>query len=98
MNEKNNDFIDKLKILLKELRETLVALKIIKRVTLVKTTEFIDKATIEDNELICIFAKSIEKTKKGNEKVNKSYLIFFLHFNIHYSLFGVQYYRWLFNN
>ena len=35
--ESRNDFIHKLKILLKELRETLVALKIIKRVPLTKT-------------------------------------------------------------
>ena len=34
--ESRNDFIHKLKILLKELRESLVALKIIKRVSLIK--------------------------------------------------------------
>jgi len=66
--ESRNDFIHKLKILLKELRETLVALKIIKRVPLTKTIELVDKAMIECNELISIFVKSIETAKKNNEK------------------------------
>ena len=66
--ESRNDFIHKLKILLKELRETLVALKIIKRVPLTKTIELVDSAMIECNELISIFVKSIETAKKNNEK------------------------------
>ena len=66
--ESRNDFIHKLKILLKELRETLVALKIIKRVPLTKTIESVDKAMIECDELISIFVKSIETAKKNNEK------------------------------
>jgi four helix bundle protein len=66
--ESRNDFIHKLKILLKELRETLVALKIIIRVPLTKTIESVDKAMIECDELISIFVKSIETAKKNNEK------------------------------
>jgi len=66
--ESRNDFVHKLKILLKELRETLVALKIIKRVPLTKATELVDKAMIECNELISIFVKSIETARKNNEK------------------------------
>jgi four helix bundle protein len=66
--ESRNDFIHKLKILLKELRETLVALKIIKRVPLTKTIESVDKAMIECNELISIFVKSIGTARKNNEK------------------------------
>jgi four helix bundle protein len=66
--ESRNDFIHKLKILLKELRETLVALKIIKRVALTKTIESVDKSMIECNELISIFVKSIETARKNNEK------------------------------
>lgn len=66
--ESRNDFIHKLKILLKELRETLVALKIIKRVSLTKTIELVDNAMIECNELISIFVKSIETAKRNNEK------------------------------
>ena len=66
--ESRNDFIHKLKILLKELRETLVALKIILRVPLSNKPEIIDKTIIECNELISIFVKSIETAKKNNEK------------------------------
>ena len=66
--ESRNDFIYKLKILLKELRESLVALKIIKRVSLTKKLEIVDKGISECNELISIFVKSIETTKKNNPK------------------------------
>ncbi len=66
--ESRNDFIHKFKILLKELRETLVALKIILRVPLSNKLEIIDKTIIECNELISIFVKSIETAKKNNEK------------------------------
>jgi four helix bundle protein len=66
--ESRNDFIHKLKIILKELRETLIALKIIKRGLLTKTIELVDKAMIECNELISIFVKSVETARKNNEK------------------------------
>ncbi len=66
--ESRNDFIHKLKVLLKELRETLVALKIIKRGSLTSKIELLDKATIECNELISIFVKSIETARKNNDK------------------------------
>ena len=66
--ESRSDFIHKLKVLLKELRETLIALKIIKRVPLTSKTELIEKGLTECNELIAIFNKSIETAKKNNEK------------------------------
>jgi len=66
--ESRNDFIHKLKIILKELRETLIALKIIKNVPLTKNFDLVDKAKIECNELIAIFLKSIETARKNNEK------------------------------
>jgi len=66
--ESRNDFIHKLKILLKELRETMVGLKIIKRVSLTKKLDLVDKGLNECNELISIFVKSIETAKKNNEK------------------------------
>ncbi len=47
-----NDFVHKIKIVLKELRKTFVCLKIIKRAKLNKTKEKIDKALIENNKLI----------------------------------------------
>ena len=66
--ESTNDFIHKLKIVLKELRETLVALKIIKRVPLTKKLDVVEKGMNECNELISIFVKSIETAKRNNEK------------------------------
>jgi len=66
--ESRNDFIHKLKILLKELRETLIAMKIIKNVPLTKKFDLADKGIIECNELIAIFVKSIETARKNNEK------------------------------
>ena len=66
--ESRNDFIHKLKILLKELRESLVALKIIKRVPLTNKFDLLEKALVECNELIAIFVKSIETAKKNNDK------------------------------
>ncbi|MEJ2196850.1 MAG: four helix bundle protein [Ignavibacteriaceae bacterium] len=66
--ESRNDFIHKLKILLKELRETLVALKIIKRVSLTKKIEKVDNGIIECNELISIFVTSVGTAKKNINK------------------------------
>lgn len=66
--ESRSDFIHKLKVLLKELRETLVALKIINRVPLTTKMDILQKGMIECNELIAIFNKSIETAKKNNEK------------------------------
>lgn len=66
--ESRNDFIHKLKILLKELRESLVSLKIIKEVLLTDKIDLVDKALLDCNELIAIFVKSIETAKKNNYK------------------------------
>ncbi len=66
--ESRNDFIHKLKILLKELRETRVALKIINKAKLSNDVNRIEKAFTECNELISIFVKSIETTKKNSLK------------------------------
>jgi len=66
--ESRNDFIHKLKILLKELRESLVALKIIKRVSLTNKMDLVEKGITECNELISIFVKSVETAKKNNPK------------------------------
>ena len=63
--ESRNDFVYKLKILLKELRETLVALKIIKRVSLAKKIDDVEKGITECNELISIFVRSIETARKN---------------------------------
>lgn len=67
--ESRNDFVHKFKIILKELRETNISLKIIKRKPLTKKVELIDKAMKECNELISIFVKSIETANKNKVKV-----------------------------
>jgi four helix bundle protein len=63
--ESRKDFIHKMKIVLKELRETYICLKIIERTKLYKTLPNIQKAQLENNELISIFVKSIETAQKN---------------------------------
>lgn len=55
-----------MKVILKELRETFVCLKIIRRSKLYKTENKIIKAKKENNELISIFVKSIETVQKNS--------------------------------
>ena len=69
--ESRNDFIHKMSIVLKELRETHSCLKIIQRAKLyLQNEENIIVAIKENNELISIFVKSIEtsKSKLNNQK------------------------------
>ena len=63
--ESRNDFIHKMKICLKELKETHVALQIIKNKPLVKDLIKTEGAMQECRELIAIFAKSIDTARKG---------------------------------
>jgi len=66
--ESRKDFVHKIKVVLKELRESFVCLKIIERAKLYKTKEKIDYALIENNELISIFVKSVETAQKNIDK------------------------------
>jgi len=66
--ESTNDFVHKLKIVLKELRETLVCLKIIKRKPLITPASRLSSIIEENNELISIFVKSIETAKRNSKK------------------------------
>ncbi|MBI1805622.1 MAG: four helix bundle protein [Ignavibacteria bacterium] len=68
--ESRSDFIHKIKIVLKELRESNISLKIIKRLTLIKPTERIDPVMDEANQLIAIFVKSISTAQRN--KIKKS--------------------------
>lgn len=61
--ESPNDFVHKLKIILKELRESRICLKIIAKKPLLKP-ERLNSIIQENNELIAIFLKSIETSKK----------------------------------
>jgi len=65
--ESRKDFIHKIKIALKELRETFVCLKIIYRTKLFKSEEKIVLVMKENNELISIFVKSAETAQKNYE-------------------------------
>ncbi|RLD89536.1 MAG: four helix bundle protein [Bacteroidetes bacterium] len=66
--ESTNDFIHKLKIILKELRETFVCLKIIKRKPLIEPNDDLENTYIENNELISIFVSSIKTAKRNKNK------------------------------
>jgi four helix bundle protein len=68
--ESRKDFVHKMKISLKELRETMVWLKIIDRKKLA-TRDDVLKAISECNELIAIFVAST-KTADANEKSFKN--------------------------
>ena len=63
--ESRKGFIHKMKIALKELRETMAALKIITKLNLNKDENKMKQALNENNELISIFVKSIETAKKN---------------------------------
>ena len=65
--ESRKDFIHKIKIVLKELRETYVCLKIIHRTKLYKSEDKIMSTMKENNELISIFVKSAETAQKNYE-------------------------------
>lgn len=65
--ESRKDFIHKMKICLKELRETSVCLKIIIKAELLGAVS-LQPLTGEVEELISIFATSIQTAKKNMEK------------------------------
>jgi four helix bundle protein len=66
--ESRKDFIHKIKIVLKELRESHVCMKIIQRAKLFKSEEMLTNTMTECNELISIFVKSIETAQKNLNK------------------------------
>ena len=63
--ESTKDFIHKMGISLKELRETFVCIKIIEKASLITNSNDLQIAKAEANELISIFVASI-KTAKTN--------------------------------
>ena len=67
--ESRNDFIHKMKICLKELRETKISLKIIYKKPLIKELDIVQKLITENDELIFIFMKSIS-TATENKKTS----------------------------
>ena len=63
--ESTKDFIHKMKIVLKELRETYICLKIIRKSKLIDSENEINIVEKENNELVAIFVKSIETASKN---------------------------------
>jgi four helix bundle protein len=69
--ESPRDFVHKMGICLKELRETFINLRIIDGAGLCPGAKNIAELLKENNELISIFVKSIETSKKKQSNVNR---------------------------
>ena len=66
--ESKADFVHKLKVALKELRETEVWLKVIKKAKMVTPESTLTPLIKETDELVAILFTSIGTAKKGNER------------------------------
>lgn len=66
--ESSNDFVHKMSICLKELRESMWWLKLIQRIPLVKSHERLTEIVQETEELIKIFVASIRTANKESKK------------------------------
>ena len=62
--ESRKDFIHKMKILLKELRETNICLQVIEKANLIGSKRELDLLQKENVELIAIFVRSIQTARK----------------------------------
>ncbi len=68
--ESHKDFVHKMSVCLKELRESFNCLKIINRANLYSgNQENLEKALDENNQLISIFVTSIKTSKNNNSKI-----------------------------
>lgn len=65
--ESQKDFIHKMKVCLKELRESFNCLRILRKAKLFKSEETINSLIGECNELISIFVKSIHTASSGSQ-------------------------------
>jgi four helix bundle protein len=68
--ESRSDFIHKMKVALKELRETKVWLLMIVRAMLIKPASKLDSLIKENDELISIFMTSIKTAKQNKNKTS----------------------------
>ena len=66
--ESRRDFVHKMRICLKELRETEVWLQLIHRLEMADQSDTIERATAEVNELIAIFTKSVLTAARGRNE------------------------------
>jgi four helix bundle protein len=65
--ESRNDFIHKMRIILKELKECRTALKIIRKKQMIKPFTMLDSVYKETKELVAIIAKSIVTAEKNRK-------------------------------
>jgi four helix bundle protein len=70
--ESTNDFVHKLKLCLKELRETWRWLRLIQRIPMVPKPELLDPLIKEADELIRIFRQSIMTCQQRNSKEGRT--------------------------
>ena len=68
--ESRADFVHKMKVCLKELRETRVWLLMIVRAKLIKPVSKLDSLIQENNALISIFVASTRTAKKVNKRIS----------------------------
>src|SRR5690606_29646239 len=69
--ESRDDFIHKIKIGLKELKEARVSLKLIRKREMIKPIHLLDSVAKENEELIAILSKSIETAKRNRNSRNQ---------------------------
>jgi four helix bundle protein len=71
--ESRKDFVHKIKIVLKELKETRVSLKIVKLANMFTDSEKLDFALNENNEIVAIFIKSVNTalSKIADKRTNR---------------------------
>tara|TARA_Y100000031_G_C7899598_1_gene238933 strand:- start:149 stop:529 length:381 start_codon:yes stop_codon:yes gene_type:complete len=68
--ESRSDFIHKMKVSLKELRETRIWLLMIVKVNLIKPVSKLESLISENNELISIFVTSVKTAKEKSKKTS----------------------------
>ena len=66
--ESAKDFIHKVKLALKELREAMVWLRIIQKAPLIKSPSALDAILNESDELTAIFIKSVQTAQKSQRE------------------------------
>jgi four helix bundle protein len=69
--ESNQDFVHKIKVVLKELRETSIALLLIRKLNIYKDKDSLESVMEENNQLISIFVASVKTAKSKIVKRGK---------------------------
>src|SRR5215203_2062075 len=70
--ESRDDFIHKMKLLAKELKETRACLKLICKTEMIKPLIKLDPLKKENEELIAIMSKSIDTARKNNRNSDRN--------------------------